>query len=97
MLMAGLYLLAINLLTGFLFYLDKQKAELGTWRIPENTLLGFALLGGSIGAKWAQRKFRHKTRKHPFAFTLNTILVVQLILVALLIVPQTNLLLTTPR
>jgi uncharacterized membrane protein YsdA (DUF1294 family) len=68
-----LYFLAINALAAALFFYDKRQSRSGGWRIPENTLLGIAILGGSIGAKIAQQKFRHKTHKQPFANILNGI------------------------
>ena len=41
--------------------------------MPEKTLLLLALLGGWPLAKLAQRRFRHKTRKQPFATLLNLV------------------------
>ena len=49
-----------------LFGFDKLRAGAGHWRIAESTLLGFALLGGSLGALAGRRIFRHKTRKWYF-------------------------------
>jgi uncharacterized membrane protein YsdA (DUF1294 family) len=40
------------------------------------TLLALALFGGSPGALWARRRFRHKTRKQPFATQLDLIAMV---------------------
>ena len=58
------YLLIVNA-AGFLLMLaDKYKAKKNLWRIPEKTLLGVALVGGSLGAYAGMRLFRHKT-KHP--------------------------------
>jgi len=59
-----------------LFALDKHRAETGGWRVAEATLLTVALLGGSMGAKVAQRRLRHKTRKEPFRTRLNLICVI---------------------
>ena len=36
-----LYLFVINLLGFFAMGIDKHKAKMGSWRIPENTLFGF--------------------------------------------------------
>lgn len=68
-----------------LFALDKHRAETGGWRVAEATLLMVALLGGSIGAKVAQRRFRHKTRKEPFRTQLNVICVIQAVAVSSLV------------
>lgn len=90
-----LYLLAINALAGVLFYHDKRQSQSDGWRVPENTLLGIAILGGSIGAKIGQRKFRHKTRKQPFANILNGIITAQILLALALALPQTRAFLLT--
>lgn len=87
------YLILLNLITAGLFKLDKRKSETGAWRIPENTLLAFAILGGSIGAKWAQHRYRHKTRKRPFAPLLNGICLLQAVLILCLLIPSTRALL----
>lgn len=75
----GLYLVAINLVTFAAFGLDKRRAEAGAWRIPERRLLGLAAAGGGLGAVAAQRVFRHKTRKEPFASALRLIFAVEVI------------------
>lgn len=63
------YLLA-SLTILILFWSDKRRALQGNWRIPENTLHGFELLGGWPGTLLAQQLFRHKTRKGSYLFTL---------------------------
>lgn len=51
----------------FAFYHhDKQAAQRGDQRIPENTLQVIALLGGWPGALLAQSMLRHKNRKASF-------------------------------
>ncbi|WKJ89960.1 cold shock and DUF1294 domain-containing protein [Methylomonas montana] len=51
----------------FLIYaIDKTKAHKNKWRIPENTLHFFELLGGWPGALIAQRIMRHKNKKPSF-------------------------------
>jgi uncharacterized membrane protein YsdA (DUF1294 family) len=57
----------VNLWTFMLFGLDKIRAEEGTWRVSEGTLLTWAFLGGTIGAYAGRSMFRHKTRKQPFS------------------------------
>ncbi len=62
-----------------MMYLDKRAARNGGWRIPESRLQLWFILGGAAGGKYAQRRFRHKTRKHPFAGRLNACLVLNLV------------------
>ena len=61
----------VNLWTCMLFGLDKIRAEEGTWRVSEGTLLTWAFLGGTIGAYTGRVVFRHKTRKQPFSSNLH--------------------------
>ena len=77
------WLLLINTSAYVAFRADKMRAVAGDWRVPEAQLLQLALLGGWFGAKLAQRQFRHKTRKQPFARLLNLVPVAWLCLVAL--------------
>ncbi|PZQ95515.1 MAG: DUF1294 domain-containing protein [Cereibacter sphaeroides] len=86
-----LYLLLANGLAWLAFGIDKKRAEAGEQRIPETTLLILAIFGGWPGAKLAQHRFRHKTRKQPFRTLLNGIGVVQVLLVlGLWVMPQMN-------
>ncbi|UWQ22858.1 DUF1294 domain-containing protein [Jannaschia sp. W003] len=66
-----------NAATYGVFARDKRAAVAGARRVPERTLLLMALLGGSPGAKLAQRRLRHKTRKEPFRTVLNGIMLAQ--------------------
>jgi uncharacterized membrane protein YsdA (DUF1294 family) len=68
----------INVAAFAAFGIDKARAERGAWRIKESTLLGLALIGGTIGAYAGRRAFRHKTRKQPFSGLLFAILVLQI-------------------
>jgi uncharacterized membrane protein YsdA (DUF1294 family) len=72
-----LALLALNGWTILLFWMDKQRARAGAWRISESSLLGLAFLGGTPGAFLARRMFRHKTRKEPFSTHLLVIAMLQ--------------------
>ena len=63
----------LNIWTFMLFGFDKLRAENGSWRIAESTLLGFAFFGGSIGAFAGRAVFRHKTRKQPFSSNMHQI------------------------
>ncbi len=74
------YLVIINAVAFFLMLLDKEKAKRGAWRIPEKTLLGSAILGGSLGAIAGMKLFRHKTRHAKFYLGLPLILAAQILL-----------------
>lgn len=68
------YVTAVNIIAALAFRWDKRQALKGGQRISESALMKLAFLGGSLGAKVAQRRFSHKTRKQPFARQLNLIL-----------------------
>ena len=70
-----LYLIIINLIAFALYGAVKSKAKRGKWRISEKTLIGIALIGGSIGAFLGMHAFRHKTRHWYFRYGLPAILV----------------------
>lgn len=76
----SVYLLAVNLLLFALMGIDKYKAKQGLWRIPEKTLFGLAIAGGSIGGILGMRVFRHKTQHNSFKYGFPAILVAQLAL-----------------
>lgn len=80
-----LYLVIINVVAFLVFGLDKLKAKADAWRIPEKTLLGLAVIGGSVGAILGMRTFRHKTRHKQFSVGLPVILVLQIVVVVLLL------------
>ena len=80
-----IYLIVINVVTFLAFGLDKLKARADAWRIPEKTLLGLAVIGGSIGGILGMRIFRHKTRHKQFSVGLPLILAVQIVLVVVLL------------
>lgn len=63
----SIYLVA-SILALAAYGIDKSAARADRWRVREDTLHLFALLGGWPGALLAQRWFRHKTRKTSFRF-----------------------------
>ena len=75
-----LYLLLINAAPFLLMLVDKLKAKKNRWRIPERTLFGSALLGGSIGAILGMYTFRHKTKHLRFTLGMPAILIAQVAL-----------------
>jgi uncharacterized membrane protein YsdA (DUF1294 family) len=77
-----LWIVGINILAFLAFGYDKLRAIEGKYRIRESTLLGLALIGGSIGALAGQQHFRHKTIKEPFRSQLVAIALLQIALAA---------------
>ena len=78
------YLVLVNAATLVLMLVDKQKARRSAWRIPEATLMGVALIGGSLGAIAGMYLFHHKTRHLKFTLGLPLILAVQVWLLTVL-------------
>lgn len=74
------YLAAISLVAFGLMGVDKRRARLHRWRIPEKVLFLPALLGGSPGAIAGMYCFRHKTKHWYFRYGLPAILLAQLAL-----------------
>jgi uncharacterized membrane protein YsdA (DUF1294 family) len=74
-------LILINALAATLMLADKLKAKTRGRRIPENVLLGIAVLGGSVGVYLGMYLFRHKTKHPRFFIIIPLILIIQIILV----------------
>lgn len=75
------WLLAFNAVTVLVYGYDKAIAGGHRRRIPERTLLGLALCGGTPGALLAMWLFRHKTAKRSFRNGLALVISAQLIVV----------------
>lgn len=73
-----IYFFSISLLTIIMYWIDKSSARAGGWRISEATLHILSLIGGTPAAYFAQRYFRHKTKKRSFQFTYWAIVFFQL-------------------
>ena len=74
-----LYLLILNA-AGFVSMLaDKLRAKKNRWRIPERTLIGIAILGGSIGSLLGMYMVRHKTNHLKFTWGIPLILALQIV------------------
>ena len=83
----AVWLLLINLVTFFIFGLDKLKAKRkvryeAVRRIPERTLFLLAILGGSMGALLGMKMWHHKTLHKTFRFGIPAILFLQLLIPA---------------
>lgn len=77
------YLLIINL-TGFLImFIDKSRAIHKEWRIPEKTLIGISIIGGSVGMILGMSAFKHKTKHNKFIIGVPFILTLQIMLIIL--------------
>lgn len=74
----SIYLFIINLITFIAFGIDKRKAKKGRWRIPEATLLGLSLIGGTLGGIMGMNLFRHKTQKKKFSIGMPLLLVINI-------------------
>ena len=75
-----IYLILINAVGFGLMLADKYKAKKNLWRIPEATLLGVALVGGSLGVLAGMYTVRHKTKHLKFTVGVPVILVLQIML-----------------
>lgn len=74
-----IYLAFINLVSFVAFALDKRKAIKHKRRIRIVTLLGLAVIGGSIGALLAMYIFRHKIRVDYFTVGVPLIILMQIV------------------
>ena len=78
---ALIYLVIINVVTFFMYGIDKWKAKHTKWRIPEATLLGMAVIGGSIAAWLGMKVWHHKTLHKKFKFGVPAIIIIQLLII----------------
>lgn len=73
-----MWLIAWGGATFFLFGIDKMQAKLGNWRIPEQVLLIFILVGGVVGGLLGMIVFWHKIRKPVFWLVIVISSIIQL-------------------
>lgn len=85
---ALIYLALINVVTFFLFGIDKYKAKRAKWRVRESTLLLLSVLGGSIGAWLGMKVWHHKTQHKKFKYGVPFILIVQIAGILYLVVER---------
>jgi uncharacterized membrane protein YsdA (DUF1294 family) len=78
-------LLVMNLLAFALMGIDKAKAKVSAWRIPEKTLFLVTALFGGLGGTLGMNVFRHKTKHWYFKFGFPALLVIQLAVLALVL------------
>ena len=77
----ALVFLAVNVVTFFIYGIDKWKAKNHKWRINETQLLALAVLGGSIGAWLGMKVWHHKTQHKKFRYGVPAIIVIQLTII----------------
>ena len=76
------YLILINGIGLLAMGSDKRRAKKQNWRIPEKTLFGISLLGGSLGTWAGMYLFRHKTKHWYFVVGMPLIFVIQVLFAA---------------
>lgn len=73
-----IYLIFISVLTAAVTVYDKKAAKKRPkHRVPENTLLLLAALGGSVAELFTMLKIRHKTKHKKFMIGLPVIMILQ--------------------
>ncbi len=75
--MVFIYFIIINLAGFISMGVDKYKARMHMWRIPEKTLFLLAILGGAAGCLAGMYLFRHKTRHWYFVLGMPAIIATQ--------------------
>ena len=73
-----IYLAAVNVVTFFMYGIDKLKAKHSKWRISEAALLWMAVIGGSIGAWLGIKIWHHKTMHKKFKYGVPAIIILQI-------------------
>ena len=60
------YILIVNVLAFIMYGIDKRRSQRKMYRIPENTLLWMARIGGGVGSWLGIKVFHHKTKHKRF-------------------------------
>lgn len=76
-----IYLAVMNVVTFFMYGVDKWKAKRSKWRVSEAVLILMAVLGGSVGAWLGMKAWHHKTQHKKFRYGLPFILIAQIAIV----------------
>lgn len=79
-----IYLLLMNIAGFAAMGIDKHKAQHHEWRIPEKTLFGISLLGGSAGTWAGMYAFRHKTKHWYFVKGMPAIFFMHLVIASVI-------------
>jgi uncharacterized membrane protein YsdA (DUF1294 family) len=78
------YIVLVNIIGFALMGIDKRKARINAFRVPEATLFAMAIIGGSLGSFLGMHLFRHKTKHLSFIIGMPAILVIQIVIGILL-------------
>lgn len=81
------YILAINIVSFTIFWIDKRKAITNKNRYSEKNLITTCLIGGGVGGALSMIIFKHKTKKWYFKL-LVSISIIYLILVYVFILTK---------
>lgn len=71
------YITGVNIIAFLIMGIDKQKAKKESYRIPERTLWGLAILGGAFGVWAGMRSFHHKTKHRSFVIGIPVLIILQ--------------------
>lgn len=83
-----IYFIIINIISFTAVFLDKKKAQKHKWRIKENHLHTFSLLGGAVGTVISMTTFNHKTKKVKFCIITAILLFINIIIYIKLFLPK---------
>ena len=72
--------LAMNVMGFAVTGWDKRCARVGAWRVSEQALFLWAILGGALGVYAGMLTFRHKTQKWYFKYGIPAIAFIQIAL-----------------
>lgn len=85
--MLGIGILIMNLIGFISMGWDKHCAKVHRWRVPEKTLFGICICGGTFGSWVGMYVFRHKTKHWYFVLGMPLICIVESVLFAVYVVP----------
>ena len=78
MMLLDYYFPLCNITAFLLCCVDKVRAKQHRWRVPEETLLLLAAIGGSAGLLLGMLLLRHKTKHKKFIFLVPVLLAAQI-------------------
>jgi len=82
----SIYILVLGIISIIITVYDKIAAKKSMQRIPEKTLLLFALLGGAGAMLATMKTIRHKTRKKKFMILLPIFFVIHITCITLYLI-----------